>query len=42
MTESPLPESPKIGLEDVEQFSPEEEIVMCLTNISVSLDFTGA
>ena len=34
MMESPLTESTEIGLEDVEQFSPEKEIVICLTNIS--------
>lgn len=34
MMESPLTESTEIGLEDVEQFSPEKELVICLTNIS--------
>lgn len=34
MMESPLTESTEIGLEDVEQFSPEKEIVICLTNTS--------
>lgn len=34
MMESPLTESTEIGLEDVEQFSPGREIVMCLTNTS--------
>lgn len=34
MMESPLTESTEIGLEDVEQLSPEKEIVICLKNIS--------
>lgn len=34
MMESPLTESTEIGLEDVEQFSPEKEIVVCLTNVA--------